>query len=108
MELIITNVSLKIKIKLHQYMGTFFLICGITLIITFSEKNNDIFNINDLINIYLQPIVIIYICSIFLIIAILLIICTTPLFCNIIPYYNFNIILFMQSTHFFKCFFIKI
>ncbi|VUC54957.1 magnesium transporter, putative [Plasmodium berghei ANKA] len=82
--LVITNVSLKIKIKLHQYMGTFFLICGITLIITFSEKNTDILNMKDLINIYLQPIVIIYICSVFLIITILLIICITPLFCNII------------------------
>ncbi|KEG00933.1 magnesium transporter, putative [Plasmodium vinckei vinckei] len=82
--LIITNVSLKIQIKLHQYMGTFFLICGITLIITFSEKNVDILNMNDLINIYIQPIVIIYILSVFFIIIILLIICITPLICNII------------------------
>ncbi|CAD2089097.1 magnesium transporter, putative [Plasmodium vinckei lentum] len=82
--LIITNVSLKIKIKLHQYMGTFFLICGITLIITFSEKNVDILNMKDLINIYLQPIVIIYILSVFFIITVLLIICITPLICNII------------------------
>ncbi|SCN60719.1 magnesium transporter, putative [Plasmodium chabaudi adami] len=82
--LIITNVSLKIKIKLHQYMGTFFLICGITLIIAFSEKNVDILNMKDLINIYLQPIVIIYILSVFFIIVVLLIICVTPLICNII------------------------
>ncbi|CAD2101083.1 magnesium transporter, putative [Plasmodium vinckei] len=82
--LIITNVSLKIKIKLHQYMGTFFLICGITLIITFSEKNVDILNMKDLVNIYLQPIVIIYILSVFFIITVLLIICITPLICNII------------------------
>ncbi|CAD2088790.1 magnesium transporter, putative [Plasmodium vinckei brucechwatti] len=82
--LIITNVSLKIKIKLHQYIGTFFLICGITLIITFSEKNVDILNMKDLINIYLQPIVIIYILSVFFIITVLLIICIAPLICNII------------------------
>ncbi|SPJ09995.1 conserved Plasmodium membrane protein, unknown function [Plasmodium sp. DRC-Itaito] len=78
--LIITNVSLKIKTKLHQYMGSFFLITGIALIITFSEKKVDIHNMKDLINMYKQTRVIIYIITIFTIIIILLIMCIIPLY----------------------------
>ncbi|CDO64044.1 conserved Plasmodium membrane protein, unknown function [Plasmodium reichenowi] len=78
--LIITNVSLKIKIKLHQYMGSFFLITGIALIITFSEKKVDIHNMKDLINMYKQTRVIIYMITIFTIIIILLIMCIIPLY----------------------------
>ncbi|SOV13823.1 conserved Plasmodium membrane protein, unknown function [Plasmodium sp. gorilla clade G2] len=78
--LIITNISLKIKTKLHQYMGSLFLITGIALIITFSEKKVDIHNMKDLINMYKQTRVIIYIITIFTIIIILLIICIIPLY----------------------------
>lgn len=78
--LIITNVSLKIKTKLHQYMGSFFLITGIALIITFSEKKVDIHNMKDLINLYKQTRVIIYMITIFTIIIILLIMCIIPLY----------------------------
>ncbi|SCA48536.1 magnesium transporter, putative [Plasmodium ovale] len=82
--LIITNISLKTKTKLHQYMGTFFLICGIVLIITFSEKKVDIHNMKDLISMYTQTKVITYVITTFSIITILLIICLIPLLYSII------------------------
>ncbi|CAA9990256.1 conserved Plasmodium protein, unknown function [Plasmodium knowlesi strain H] len=76
--LIITNISLKIKTKLHQYMGSFFLICGIALIIIFSEKKVDIHSMNDLASLYSQTKVIIYLVLTFTIIVTLLVICLLP------------------------------
>ncbi|KJP89524.1 hypothetical protein AK88_00735 [Plasmodium fragile] len=76
--LIITNISLKIRTKLHQYMGSFFLICGIALIIIFSEKKVDIHNMNDLATLYSQTKVIIYLVLTFTIILTLLIVCLLP------------------------------
>ncbi|ANQ06703.1 Uncharacterized protein PCOAH_00010220 [Plasmodium coatneyi] len=76
--LIITNISLKIKTKLHQYMGSFFLICGIALIIIFSEKKVDIHSMNDLASLYSQTKVIIYLVLTFTIIVTLLVVCLLP------------------------------
>ncbi|CAG9479667.1 unnamed protein product [Plasmodium vivax] len=76
--LIITNISLKIRTKLHQYMGSFFLICGIALIIIFSEKKVDIHSMNDLASLYSQTKVIIYLVLAFTIIVTLLIVCLLP------------------------------
>ncbi|EUD67103.1 hypothetical protein C922_02687 [Plasmodium inui San Antonio 1] len=76
--LIITNISLKIRTKLHQYMGSFFLICGIALIIIFSEKKVDIHSMNDVARLYSQTKVIIYLILTFTIIVTLLIVCLLP------------------------------
>ncbi|GAW79629.1 hypothetical protein, conserved [Plasmodium gonderi] len=78
--LIISNISLKIKTKFHQYMGSFFLICGIALIIIFSEKKVDISSMNDLAILYSQTKVVIYLILTFTTIIILLIICLLPFF----------------------------
>ncbi|CRG93502.1 conserved Plasmodium protein, unknown function [Plasmodium gallinaceum] len=77
--LIITNICLKIRTKLHQYMGSIFLICGIVIINTFSEKKVDIKNMNYLISMYSQTKVIIYLICVFSVIFILLILCLIPL-----------------------------
>ncbi|CRH03741.1 conserved Plasmodium protein, unknown function [Plasmodium relictum] len=93
--IIITNICLKIRTRLHQYMGSLFLICGIIFIITFSEKKVDINNMNDLISMYSQTKVIVYLVCVFSIIIILLIMCLIPL-----CFQNMNNIKYLRKLKF--------